>query len=266
MKLQRVLSIAMSMLLASSASTTVFASSQDGLPPLGAGAAQTAAGAQTQDVAADFGTGINILQIPAAAFTPRGSGAGLNTSLPGYLQSTGAVALWAPVFLPSGASVIWLDAYYCDATASATFRFWLTTYTGYSDATANFTDIAYLPSVDGTGSGCQYDTHYIGGHTINNDVRYHGGGQYVINAQADGAGVAFKGVDLWWSRPISPAPATASFTDVPVGSQFFAEVEALKASGITGGCTATTFCPTATVTRLQMAAFLARALGLYWPY
>ena len=48
--------------------------------------------------------------------------------------------------------------------------------------------------------------------------------------------------------------------------EFFREIEALAESGITLGCTATTFCPDATLTRRQMAAFLARALGLYWQY
>ena len=59
---------------------------------------------------------------------------------------------------------------------------------------------------------------------------------------------------------------TARFTDVPTNAQFFREVEALAESGITLGCTATTFCPDAPLTRRQMAAFLARALGLYWQY
>jgi hypothetical protein len=40
----------------------------------------------------------------------------------------------------------------------------------------------------------------------------------------------------------------------------------MKESGITAGCTANEFCPDLAVTRRQMAAFLARALGLYWQY
>jgi hypothetical protein len=56
----------------------------------------------------------------------------------------------------------------------------------------------------------------------------------------------------------------ASFTDVPSSHQFFREIEALAAAGITLGCTATQYCPNNSVTRAQMAAFLARALGLYW--
>ena len=47
-------------------------------------------------------------------------------------------------------------------------------------------------------------------------------------------------------------------------AQFFAEIEAMRIAGITAGCTLDTFCPEANVTRRQMAAFFARALGLYW--
>ena len=45
-------------------------------------------------------------------------------------------------------------------------------------------------------------------------------------------------------------------------SQFAHEIAWLYQSGITGGCTATRFCPTNPVTREQMAAFLNRAIGL----
>jgi hypothetical protein len=75
-------------------------------------------------------------------------------------------------------------------------------------------------------------------------------------------GLFFYKARMQWFRQAPPAPAVATFTDVPVGSQFFREVEALTASGITLGCTATQFCPSNPLTRLQMAAFLVRALGL----
>ena len=42
-------------------------------------------------------------------------------------------------------------------------------------------------------------------------------------------------------------------------------VEALAASGITAGCGGGDYCPGATLTRRQMAVFLAKALGLNWP-
>ena len=43
--------------------------------------------------------------------------------------------------------------------------------------------------------------------------------------------------------------------------------EALKASGITGGCSVSPplFCPADPLTRGQMAVFLAKALGLHRP-
>lgn len=40
----------------------------------------------------------------------------------------------------------------------------------------------------------------------------------------------------------------------------------MRIAGITAGCTLDTFCPEANVTRRQMAAFFARALGLYWGF
>ncbi|MBZ5535415.1 MAG: S-layer homology domain-containing protein [Acidobacteriia bacterium] len=65
---------------------------------------------------------------------------------------------------------------------------------------------------------------------------------------------------------VSPAPAVASFTDVPTGHWAFRWVEALKGAGITAGCGGTSFCPDSPVTRAQMAVFLSNALGLYWTY
>ena len=59
--------------------------------------------------------------------------------------------------------------------------------------------------------------------------------------------------------PEAPRSATDYFTDDETSS-FEAAINRLAASAITKGCTATTFCPTATVTRGQMAAFLRRAL------
>src|SRR5262245_15632881 len=75
----------------------------------------------------------------------------------------------------------------------------------------------------------------------------------------------FGGVEVWWHRTVSPAPAVATFADVPTSHIFFQFVEALAASGITGGCGGGNFCPDAPVTRGQMAAFLAKALGLHFP-
>ncbi len=59
-----------------------------------------------------------------------------------------------------------------------------------------------------------------------------------------------------------PPPETGTvFGDVPVGSNFAPWIEQLYAEGITGGCLGGSppmYCPTATVTRGQMAAFLLK--------
>jgi hypothetical protein len=52
------------------------------------------------------------------------------------------------------------------------------------------------------------------------------------------------------------------FTDVLASSPFCPDVTWLKTYGVTKGCTATTFCPNDSVTRLQMAAFMHRLGGL----
>lgn len=73
---------------------------------------------------------------------------------------------------------------------------------------------------------------------------------------------------LRWQRRVSPAPQSASFNDVPTTDPAFQFIEALAASGITAGCGTNPplYCPDAALTRRQMAVFLAKALGLHWPW
>ena len=52
-----------------------------------------------------------------------------------------------------------------------------------------------------------------------------------------------------------------SFQDVPATHLFYRFIETLFHSGITTGCSASDFCPGATLTRAQMAIFLARAIA-----
>jgi len=74
----------------------------------------------------------------------------------------------------------------------------------------------------------------------------------------------FGWVEVWWRRSVSPAPGFQSFNDVSTSHPFFQFIEALAASGITGGCGSGNYCPENPVTRGQMAVFLAKALGLHW--
>jgi len=64
---------------------------------------------------------------------------------------------------------------------------------------------------------------------------------------------------------VSPAPATASFADVPAGAFAFQHFGALVVSGITAGCGGVNDCPDSYITRARMAVFPAKVLGLHWP-
>jgi hypothetical protein len=66
--------------------------------------------------------------------------------------------------------------------------------------------------------------------------------------------------------PDVPAPPTVwtlhlgdSFADVPRAHPFYAFIETIFHHGITGGCSATAYCPETIVTRAQMAVFLLKA-------
>ncbi|MGI8829809.1 MAG: S-layer homology domain-containing protein [Candidatus Limnocylindria bacterium] len=62
--------------------------------------------------------------------------------------------------------------------------------------------------------------------------------------------------------PVQPVRAASTpFTDIG-SSMFKGDIEWLYAEGITGGCTATRYCPDAKVSREQMASFLARMFDL----
>ncbi len=59
-----------------------------------------------------------------------------------------------------------------------------------------------------------------------------------------------------------PAPApNPYFTDVPPSHPYYRYVQEMKYLGITVGCTLTTYCPDALVTRGQMSVFIIRALN-----
>jgi hypothetical protein len=59
-----------------------------------------------------------------------------------------------------------------------------------------------------------------------------------------------------------PPPATGIFSDVPAGTLFAPWIEALEATGVTGGCGPGQYCPNNAVSREQMAVFLVRAFAL----
>ncbi|MGE5276434.1 MAG: S-layer homology domain-containing protein [Acidobacteriota bacterium] len=211
-----------------------------------------------------YGTADTIIQqIPSAAFQLR-SGAQIQEFNYGYIYDLAGVGIFvAPLNLPNGALVNFLDLYFYDTDAIAdpyAHDVYATLFevTGMSPPSESL----FAQVFSGGSGGYGYSFQLISPPLqINNMNRYF---IYVYNAK--GPDKSFGAVNVWYRLQMSPAPATATFGDVPTSHPYFRAIEALASSGITGGCGGGNFCPSQNVTRGEMAAFLARALGLHWPY
>jgi hypothetical protein len=213
-----------------------------------------------------------VTQIPAAAFTPQGAGETWSTTLFGYIYpvtfGSGPYNLWAPVMLPSGVEIQFLDLYYYDTDPVLDMTVSLRAYFGGGILSGPpFEDS--LVSVSSTGDSFYGYAAGAVTHTVNNHVGYDANAAQLAVAvivPVVGSNLRFKAVDLWWMRQVSPAPSVATFGDVPTNHPQFQFIEALAASGITVGCGGGNYCADSPLTRGQMAVFLSKALGLYWRY
>ena len=227
-------------------------------------AALPAVAADTPSVAApDWGTKATILKnVQAFAFLPSFSTQGVGVFQNGRYATTGSGAkeFIAPIDLPAGALVNAIAVFACeDGTGSVSASL---------DRIA-LGDIATVNSMESiatfSGQGCQFpgfnpDPPFtIDNHNNLYQLRV------VINGPA-GSGLRFYEVLVGYQLQISSAPASATFGDVPTTHTYFRAIEAFAASGISGGCGNGNFCPNQTVTRGEMAAFFARALGLHFPF
>jgi S-layer family protein len=89
---------------------------------------------------------------------------------------------------------------------------------------------------------------------------------YWVRARFGGAGQILQKARSQYHLQVSAPPAVATFpVDVPTSHPFFKFIEAMAASGLTGGCGPGQFCPDTPVTRGQLSVFLASALGLHFP-
>jgi hypothetical protein len=180
-----------------------------------------------------------------------------------FIDSSNGGTLFVPVILPSGAVIDFVGLSACD-TVGGQFSINLRD----SVPGANGTYIGGVVSTARGGNGCGIDYNAVpigysypqnAGHNLLID-----GGQ-VPGAPQDGT-AGIQAVEVWWHRQVSPAPAMPTFNDVPDTDFGYQYIEALAASGITGGCGGGAFCPDNPVTRRQMAIFLTKALGLNWPH
>lgn len=159
----------------------------------------------------------------------------------------------ASLSLPSGVSVIGLEVDGCDNDASENIYAFLIVDTTFYGGTLT----------SGT-PGCGYFYYDLTGANIVTD-NYNDTYALEVSLPSTGSNLKFRAVNVYYRLNVSPAPATATFADVPTSHPFFQYVEALAASGITGGCGGGNFCPNNPVTRGQMAVFLSKALGLHFP-
>jgi hypothetical protein len=111
------------------------------------------------------------------------------------------------------------------------------------------------------GDGCTYVFDNTLNETVNNFSYIYG---LEVQFGATDASNLLGGAIVSYKQQVSPAPGSATFGDVPTGDPGFQYIEALVSSGITAGCGSGNYCPDATLTRRQMAVFLAKALGLHW--
>jgi hypothetical protein len=176
---------------------------------------------------------------------------------------SGSGTFLATPHLPSGALVTDVEFDWCDTNAGSDLSFQVqsTTFTGET--------ATVIAAASSTGSaGCDFTVAtLISPFTIDNNEN-----QLVLVAVVptqDGT-TSISGAIMRYTLQVSPAPATASFNDVPTSDFAFQYIEALFASGVTGGCGANppfvppVYCPDAFVTRRQMGIFISKALGLQW--
>jgi hypothetical protein len=176
---------------------------------------------------------------------------------------------------PNGAYIEGFDVYYYDA--SPTNNFFFNFCRRIRDTgTGEDPDTSCLASFQSSGTpGNAYALVTIVGEP-NRTVRYRANWDddalietadyyFLINTPGFDGDVRIASVRARWRRQVSPAPASATFDDVPSGHPYFAFVEALYRSGITAGCGSGNYCPDNPITRGEMAVFLAAALGLHWP-
>jgi hypothetical protein len=209
-----------------------------------------------------FGLGNSIHNLGPAAFTPRV--AGWDTCQMWYASywqpapGPSSCFLGANFELPAGALLVSAVIYYGDSNATSGQNPSLSfTHTNTIGQNVEIASAAFPDNAPGNSS---LTVNFPPDTTIDNLNRV-----YSVEMGLD-PNTTFYRVRLIYRRQVSPAPGVATFpNDVPTTHPYFRFVEALAASGVTGGCGTGSYCPDMPVTRGQMAVFLAAALGLHFP-
>jgi hypothetical protein len=249
---------------------TVFVGMTLGLTTALGGAQDRAADVRKAQGAPAFGLNDDhYVRIGATEFLPDGSQTTYTSTWnPGvpdgytyrrYWAGEGYAHFFAWVHAPGGAFLDYVELDDCDN--NTTYALTMNVYACDGLGRCNSTPIATIE----TAEGCGGDSATLDPVTVDN---LHG--EYMLEvvfpAEVIDGSLQLAGAVVGWRYQVSPAPNSATFNDVPTTHPFFQFVEALAASGITAGCQTSPplYCPNAPLTRAQMAAFLSKALGLYW--
>ena len=190
---------------------------------------------------------------PFPSTTPYDGGAGGRF---GIYSTTPNGVFWAGAHVPSGALLTYAELDSCDTSATASVQavLWDCNYSGGA--------CVALSNLESVGCALVAEDLTPKDYTMDNNAR-----ELVVTV-VTGAGdgtTQLSGYYIGYKLQISKAPSDPTFGDVPTTHLYFRAIEALAASGITGGCGNGNYCPSQNVTRGEMAAFLARALGLHFP-
>jgi hypothetical protein len=219
------------------------------------------------DPARTFGTAAEIAHVVTAAeFNPRNSNTpwdyliqvDATSGVLGLTGGTGGHVFLAGLRLPAGAEVTRLEVAGCDSSVAGELQFSLLR--SNVPPGAGLEVLTFGNTVTGATPGCgRFSVTPFSPPLIIDNAN----ASYFVRVSTSG-GNLFDSVRVFYRLQVSPAPAVASFGDVPTTHQFFQFIEALVASGITVGCDGANYCPDDPLTRGQMAVFLSKALGLHF--
>jgi hypothetical protein len=242
--------------------------------PLAGQLVQMPTGMEEEATEGAFGLGNQDLFVPAYAFQSNNPDVWFLKHIgSGYfyaqndLSLSGIPAFHADLSLPAGARISVITCYFYDDVigflngASVSLMKWT-----YNTSSETPDIVQILPSVDSTDTGGYHRVF----ENFDETVRYRPALfsrqfyslQLSIREHSD---IRFRGCNVTWNRQVTPAPASATFTDVPIGHPYHRFVEALADAGITSGCGGGLYCVNSPITRGEMAVFLAAALGLHFP-
>jgi hypothetical protein len=225
----------------------------------------TATPSDDSDSARTYGTASLVAQtIGAFAFATRNSSdtyAGGEEAGQRFLTNGGFFA--APVDLPAGAVISRFEIQGCDESATGEVLLRLGSSTISGGVVSSILHGSLTTGATAT-PGCGFFSANLPSSVVVDNLRR----VYFVRifTTATDISTRFYAVRLYYNLQVSPAPATATFTDVPTSHPFFRFIEALVDAGITAGCNVSPprYCPDTFVTRGQMAVFISKALGLHF--